>query len=331
VREWAKITAPAKTVVDGDTMPDANDEYLFYQALLGACSFAPGAAREELVERMRAYMTKAMKEAKLRTSWVTPNEEYERAVDHFVQETINGKAAPVFWASFEPFARQIAKWGAINSLSQVALKLTSPGVPDFYQGTEWWDLSLVDPDNRRPVDYGQRDQALNTMEPLLSVTQNGADQKAAATRAMLDTWPDGKIKMLLTAAGLRLRGRYPDLFLRGDYVPCAADGEKSDHCVAFMRQKDKDALLVVVPRFPSRLSEGFPLGVETWKDTRILLSSGYEQAIFRNIVTGERFRAEQRDTSVHLLVGQLFQSCPVAILMREDGFIAKGLSKDFCE
>jgi len=151
VAKWMRLNKPARTIVDGEPAPDRNDEYRFYQALVGA--WLPGdTASPEFVKRLQVYMTKAVKEAKLRSSWINPDEAYENAVARFVEHVLTGPAAARFLPAFVPFQERVARVGLVNSLSQVVLKIASPGVPDFYQGTELWDLSLVDPDNRRPVD-----------------------------------------------------------------------------------------------------------------------------------------------------------------------------------
>ena len=169
VGRWTRITGSARTRVDGDHAPDRNDEYLFYQTLIGTWPAedldapVPREASEEYAQRIRAYMRKAIKEAKAHTSWVNENQPYEKALDNFVTSTLRGHAAPAFLAAFVPFQRQVARLGAINSLSQLVLRMTSPGVVDFYQGNELWDLHLVDPDNRQPVDFAARAAMLDEL------------------------------------------------------------------------------------------------------------------------------------------------------------------------
>ena len=172
--------------------PDPNEEYLFYQTLLGswpvdAAGRAEPAASAEYIERIQAYMAKALKEAKVNTSWIQPNEEWDSAMSDFVARVLDSSPKNKFLPTFLPVAEEIARLGAINSLTQVALKLTAPGVPDIYQGNEIWNLSFVDPDNRRPVDYQQRRELLASLE-------------TASPEQLLQNWPDGRIKLLMTTS-----------------------------------------------------------------------------------------------------------------------------------
>ena len=204
----------------------------------------------DLVERLRAYMLKAVKEAKRHTSWLTPNEEYERAVTRFVDRVLTGPGRAKFLSTFAPFARRVARVGMINGLAQVTLKIGSPGIPDFYQGAELWDLSLVDPDNRRPVDFAHRQCLLASVDQLL---QMPAVERAPAIAELVTRWQDGRIKMLLTTAGLRLRRDWRSVFLSGRYLPLATDVTVPAGLVAFARLLDDRAVLFVAPRMTARL------------------------------------------------------------------------------
>src|SRR5262249_31371274 len=215
---WMRVGKPARTILDGEPAPDRNDEYRFYQALLGAWpSEAVGAA---FVERMQAYMIKSVKEAKLHSSWINAGESYEAAVRAYVERMLAGPEALKFLPAFAPFQARVARVGLVNSLSQVVLKIASPGVPDFYQGTELWDFNLVDPDNRRPVDFGVRGRMLDRVDWILTLEDS---RRAADVEALLADWRDGAIKLLLTAAGLRLRRAMPEVFLDGAYLPLDTD------------------------------------------------------------------------------------------------------------
>jgi (1->4)-alpha-D-glucan 1-alpha-D-glucosylmutase len=221
VMRWTKLNAAKTTAVDGAPVPDRNDEYLFYQTLVGTW---PGGAlnREELAElrqRMAAYMQKANNEAKVHTSWVNPNEAFDRAVDHFVGQALGPESGAEFINDFSQFHGRIAYAGMLNSLSQTLLKMTAPGVPDFYQGTELWDLSLVDPDNRRPVDYAKRKRFLDELK------RGEQADRAGLLRDLLCHWQDGRVKQYLIYQTLNFRREHAELFQRGSYLPLVAAGK----------------------------------------------------------------------------------------------------------
>jgi (1->4)-alpha-D-glucan 1-alpha-D-glucosylmutase len=329
VFQWARLNARNRTEVDGQPAPDRNTEYLFYQALLGAWPASAVDVPEappELVERLREYMQKATKEAKVHTSWINPYEAYDRAVASFVEKTLTGLRGRRFLASFLPFQRRVAFLGMINSLAQVVLKVASPGVPDFYQGTEIWDLSLVDPDNRRPVDYGRRTQLLEEWaregEAPAEPHRGTARQEPRPPVAnliidMLQHWEDGRIKLYITARGLAIRRRYPQVFLQGEYLPLTAEGEQADHVIALVRRQLGTEILAVVPRFPASLTSPdhtLPVGPEIWKNTRIILPSDCETDSFVNFLTGEKVQAIRQEGRPCISVADVLTVCPVALL-----------------
>jgi (1->4)-alpha-D-glucan 1-alpha-D-glucosylmutase len=257
LQRWQTVNRRWKQVVNDLEAPDANEEYLLYQTLLGTWPIATSgepqpAATPEYIERIQAYMAKALHEAKINTSWIQPNEQWDTAVRDFITKILDSSPRNKFLPVFLPVAKEIARLGTINSLTQTLLKLTSPGVPDIYQGNEIWDYSLVDPDNRRAVDYHVRGQML---ESLASATPG----------ELMQTWPDGRIKMFLTQRILRLRREHADLFLRGEYLPLSASGTFSESCVGFARQMADKWIAVFAPRLSSRV--GFPPIGEAWKDT----------------------------------------------------------------
>ncbi len=267
-------------------------------------------------------MHKAIKESKLHTSWITPNPDYESAVARFVVDTLSGRSAAAFCASFVPFVRHVALAGMTNSLAQLVLKIGSPGVPDFYQGTELWDLSLVDPDNRRPVDFAARQRLLQELEPWLGADHRGGPDdsaaRAEAVSAMLDTWPDGRIKLFITALGIRLRRAWPDLFLAGTYDPLTAHGPGAAHVVAFARQHGARALVIVVPRLTTQIQparEALPIGREVWRDTTVRLPAALAECAWRDVVTGRRFQPASAGSGPPVLpVAEVLATCPVAML-----------------
>jgi (1->4)-alpha-D-glucan 1-alpha-D-glucosylmutase len=317
---WGRINNPNRTVVDGEPAPDRNDEYLFYQTLVGAWppdilgEPRPGPA---LIDRFREYMLKAVREAKVHTSWITQNAAYEQAVTRFVERTLSGPTTARFLAAYLPFQNRVAQLGMVNSLSQVVLKVASPGVTDFYQGTELWDLNLVDPDNRRPVDYGLRRRLLENLEPLLQVPQQCARERTDAVRDMLACWSDGRIKLFITAALLRLRRQLAALFLSWAYEALEARGEQADHVVALARRHEGDTVIALAPRLLAPLTGAthlLPIGVESWGETRLLLPPAMAGNAYRNALTGEMLSADTGDGQPSLSLAAVLSVCPVAVL-----------------
>jgi (1->4)-alpha-D-glucan 1-alpha-D-glucosylmutase len=261
LQRWRAVNRRWKKSVNETEAPDASEEYLLYQTLLGTWPIAGSGEPEtaptlDYVERIQNYMAKALHEAKVNTSWIQPNEEWDAAVRDFVARILDASTRNKFLPLFLPFAREIARLGAINSLTQTMLKLMSPGLPDIYQGTEIWDYSLVDPDNRRPVDYESRREVLGSL-------------RRAKPEALLHDWPDGRIKMFLIQRALEFRGKNVGLFQRGEYVPLRTSGTLSDCCVSFARKFQDRWIVVIGPRLSSRV--GFPPIGEPWKDTTIEL------------------------------------------------------------
>jgi len=282
--KWRTVNRRWKRTVNESEAPDANEEYLLYQTLLGTWpTRSDGTAEKnmgsEYVERIQAYMTKALNEAKLNTSWIQPNEEWLAATRDFVKRILEPGVKNKFLPHFLPVVEEIARLGAANSLAQTLLKLTSPGVPDIYQGNEIWDFSLVDPDNRRPVDYKARAEMLSCLS-------------SKSPAELLQGWPDGRIKLFLTQRVLRFRSEHVDLFRRGDYLPLRATGSFADCCVTFARQLDQQFVVVIVPRLSSRI--GFPPTGERWKETAIELPENllFERA--REVFTGPELTIQNR-------------------------------------
>jgi (1->4)-alpha-D-glucan 1-alpha-D-glucosylmutase len=312
---WMRLNRECRTLVDGEPVPDRNDEYRLYQALIGV--WPPGAtsASAEFVARVQAYMTKAVKEAKVHSSWINPNEAYEQAVTAFVERILTGPAANAFLTAFLPVQARVARAGVVNSLSQVALKIASPGVPDFYQGTECWDLNLVDPDNRRPVDYDLRRAALAEVSGVLDMP---AAQRADAIRDLLASWTDGRIKMLIAAAGLQARGRMSELFLDGEYLPLDSDVPFHARVVSFARvHADGRAAVAVAPTLSSRLTDDehpLPVG-DRWMTARVLLPPSLAELTFTDCFTGAELRPVSGTGGAWFFVGQVLSTLPVALLI----------------
>jgi (1->4)-alpha-D-glucan 1-alpha-D-glucosylmutase len=259
LQRWRAVNRRWKRMINDSEAPDANEEYLLYQTLLGTWPVQANGEPESLpvpeyIERIQAYMAKALHEANINTSWIQPNEEWDTAMRDFIAKVLKSSPRNKFFPIFLPVAQEIARLGAINSLTQTLLKLTSPGVPDIYQGNEIWDYSLVDPDNRRPVDYQLRQRMLDGLA-------------TARPDELMPTWPDGRIKMCLTQRVLRFRREHPDLFERGEYLPVQASGTFAECCVGFIRQLRDKWIAVITPRLSSHV--GFPPIGELWKDTII--------------------------------------------------------------
>jgi (1->4)-alpha-D-glucan 1-alpha-D-glucosylmutase len=284
LQRWRTVNRRWKKDVNESEAPDANEEYLLYQTLLGtwpvAANGAPvESAGEEYIQRIQAYMTKALNEAKLNTSWIQPNEEWLVATRDFVAKILEATPKNKFLPTFLPVAEEIARLGAINSLAQALLKLTSPGVPDIYQGNETWDFSLVDPDNRRPVDYKRRAEMFSCLS-------------SKTPGEFLQNWPDGRIKMFLTQRALQFRNERADLFRSGNYLPLRASGTLADCCISFARQLDRDWVIVIVPRLSSRI--GFPPTGDRWQDTVIELPEHLSVDRAREIFTGRELSIQNR-------------------------------------
>ncbi len=317
VSRWARVNASLKTEVKGVPAPDRADEYLFYQALLGA--WPAGATElpdEAFVERMCDYLRKAVKEAKLHTSWINPAEAYDAAVTRFVRMALAGPNARAFFRLLLPFAHRVAQLGAINSLSQVLVKIGSPGVPDFYRGTELWDLSLVDPDNRGTVDFEQRAAWLDQIGP---GAEGSLDARARWSQIgdRLARWEDGRIKLYVTATALHLRQRWREVFLEGSYIPLVAEGRAADHIVGFARCRGDRSVVVLAPRLVAGLYGSvrtLTAGGEAWGDTRVRIPDDLRGVRYRNALTGEEVVGSRSDGGTWLTVGESLREVPATML-----------------
>jgi (1->4)-alpha-D-glucan 1-alpha-D-glucosylmutase len=301
VNRWAELNTPLRGATEDESIPAPNDEYLLYQTLIGAWPLdePDEAGRGEFVERMQRYMEKATHEAKVRTSWINPSEEYDAGLRDFVAAVLENDD---FLADFLPFQRLVARVGMLNSLSQTLVKLTCPGVPDVYQGQEVWDFSLVDPDNRRPVDYGVR---ADLLESLLSGDADPA--------SLFERWEDGRPKLWVTHTALALRRRAPDLFRTGEYVPLETRGERAQHLFAFARRHGDERAITIAPRLWGALADGesgVVPGAAAWGDTVLEIPSGLDGR-YRSLLSGEEVTCEEG----RLAVGELLARWPVALLV----------------
>jgi (1->4)-alpha-D-glucan 1-alpha-D-glucosylmutase len=311
VNRWARLNRRHKSRIEGALAPDRNDEYRFYQTLLGAWPWGMATPDAEFVERIDAFMLKAAREAQVHTSWINPNDGYEAALRRFVRAALDPATAQPFLDDLTSLRETVAHVGAINALAQQLLKLTAPGVPDVYQGTELWDQSLVDPDNRRPVDYALRGKllrGLNRRKPGRSLAQE-----------LLATKEDGRIKLYLTAHALAFRNAHPDLFLFGDYVPLAAAGPAAEHVVAFARRHGTKEAVAVVPRLVAGLTRKQlidPVGEEVWGETRLVIPDVEPGTRYRDMFTGQSIEAISGDDKAALLLVEVFAALPFALLER---------------
>ncbi len=312
---WSRMNLSHKTEVDGEPAPDRNDEYLLYQTLLGTWPVEP-LPPETFAgyrDRIAAYMQKAIKEAKIHTSWVNPNEYYVRAVDEFVRKVLDRETADDFMRDLASLASRVAWAGMLNSLAQTLLKMTAPGVPDFYQGTDLWDLSLVDPDNRRPIDFPKRKLLLEELK------RCDGTNRSKLLMELLSGWQDGRIKLYLIYKTLNFRRRHEECFRAGTYLPLYASGTFRRHICAFARRLKDQWVIAAAPHLMARLlpSAGSLLGAMPWEDAILRLPDGAPHS-WRNTLTGEEIPTCKVDNrSVGLPLQAIFKNFPVALIGNE--------------
>jgi (1->4)-alpha-D-glucan 1-alpha-D-glucosylmutase len=312
---WSRMNRPRRRIVDEHPAPSASDEYLLYQTLLGTFPLeGTGALGAEYVERIAAYLTKAVREAKVHSSWAHVNAPYEEAVQQFTREVLEPRPGNAFLADLEALSGRIARFGLMSSLSQTLCKLTAPGVPDIYQGTELWDFSLVDPDNRRPVDYARR---LGLLREIRARAQDPS-ARPAYLRELLGNLADGRTKLYLIACTLETRCAHEALFARGAYVALRARGVRSACVIAFARRHAGRMALTVAPRLYARLlanGTALPLGAQVWGDTWIELPRGGEASTLRSILDGAEVRIREVAGRRGLVLGEVLAHFPVALLL----------------
>ena len=316
IRGWRALNRAAKTVVGDHPAPDANEEYLLYQTLVGTWPLASMNAEghQEYIRRIDAYMQKALHEAKVHTSWINPNLAYEAAMTKFVEQVLEPSAENKFLAEFRQFQAPIARAGLWNSIAQVLVKTASPGVPDFYQGNEIWAFDLVDPDNRRSVNYDVRSKMLAGLR-----AQADRDRSGIMDR-LRENVCDGAIKMFITSEALRFRRDHAELFSRGSYTGLAAEGGRARHVVAFARAIENQTMLALTGRFFLKLcnSHGKPIG-DVWGNTTVALPRKTKHEEFRDIFTGQTVTAQRSDDGGLVLpLNKVFSQCPVALLFAEN-------------
>jgi (1->4)-alpha-D-glucan 1-alpha-D-glucosylmutase len=307
VRHWQNLTRDQKKSVDGSPAPDSNEEYLLYQTLIGAWPSMNSDSTESFVHRIQEYLRKAIREAKIHSSWLSPNEEYEQAVSDFVRDILSPDHP--FAAELNRFQNSISRAGVFNSISQTLLKITAPGVPDFYQGAEIQDFSLVDPDNRRPVDYDTRRSMLASLQ---------RDQNAVKlTEELLATEQNDVLKLFVTMRALNLRRNLRELFHSGEYIALQTSGERGRHVVAFARRLDKKIVVVIATRFFTALENGtrLPIGKEVWKDTRAVMKKEFA-GCYREAFTERTVCATPMHDQSSFSIAETCAHLPVALLER---------------
>jgi (1->4)-alpha-D-glucan 1-alpha-D-glucosylmutase len=303
LERWVKLNARHKTKVNGQLIPDRNEEIFLYQTLLGAYPLQPveNDAYGRFLDRLQSYVIKATREAKVHTRWTLPNAAHEEALQKFVAALLRPAKQNAFLADFRHFHQQISLAGMLNGLSQTLLKIVSPGIPDFYQGSELWDLRLVDPDNRAPVDFQKR-------VAMFDALKNRGTMDSAASDLMQHR-QDGRVKLFTIGAALNFRKDHRELFAAGDFQQLPATGERRDHIIAILRHYKQDWALLVAPRWLARAKSADPQ--QFWQDTAISLPPN-APARWQNIFTQESTKsADGRNT---LPISKLLQHFPVALL-----------------
>jgi (1->4)-alpha-D-glucan 1-alpha-D-glucosylmutase len=316
ITRWSQLNQRHRGSVDDAPAPDANEEYMLYQTLIGAWPLEAYSADDyaQFVERVRSYMRKALHEAKVHTSWINPNEEYDEAVGQFVTRILDPHVSASFLEDLGVFQKRVSHYGMLNSLAQTLLKITAPGVADIYQGTELWDFSLVDPDNRRRVDYQRRKELLAELQS--RVRQTGSNLRDLA-RELMTTWRDGRIKLYLTWQALRVRRTIPGLFSSGEYFPLEAKGALHDHVFGFIRRQGARHALVAVPRLLAGVVKPgqFPCGPALWQDTALELPESVSEHTWVNVFTGDNVIQRPGSPVRKLPLAQVLGHFPTALLV----------------
>jgi (1->4)-alpha-D-glucan 1-alpha-D-glucosylmutase len=304
------MNRPHKRLIKGREVPDRNDEYFLYQCLTGALPLA----KEEdagFIERIKNYTIKAVREAKVHTGWLKPDADYEDAFLGFIERILEPSKDNAFLGELRQWTRKIARFGALNSLAQTLLKLTCPGAPDLYRGTELWDLHFVDPDNRQAVDFERRQRFL------ADIKKREKESLQLLLLDLLTHWEDGRVKLFLIYKALNFRRRQKELFQNGSYVPLAVSGTAASRVCAFARRDGAAWTVVAVPRFPTGVfaADDAPLGRQgAWEDTALELP-GDSPAAWSHLFTRETLSARRTaDGKKYLYLKDLFCDFPVALL-----------------
>lgn len=303
VTRWSEWNADHRTQIGNHIVPEPNEEILLYQTLLGSWP-ACGCSNAQYLKRIQDFMVKAGREAMVYTRWTIPNLEHEKALTDFVAAILQPSQESRFLASFREFHTQIAFHGALNSIAQLLIKIASPGVTDIYQGSELWDLRLVDPDNRRPVDYQIRSERLSQL-----------GSTGVSIVRLLEDWRSGLLKLFVTHRALRFRRDDAQLFLKGKYIPLTIRGSRRDSVFAFARHFRRSWALITVPRLTTRVTkpETMPLGESAWADTSVVLPANVPQH-WRDVFTTREYETQGSSEGTEIPVSLLLREFPVALL-----------------
>ena len=303
---WQELNGPKKRKINKEPAPETNMDEIIYQSLIG--SWPTDDDEKELAsfrERFKGFILKAAREAKSRTDWISPNIEYEGVLGSFIDAILDPSKNEAFMADFIPFQKKVAFYGALNSLSQVLLKITSPGVPDFYQGMERWNFSLVDPDNRRAVDFVKNEGYLQEIQRFEN------EGLGALLDGLQSGWEDGRIKLYLTCRSLNFRRRNRELFQKGEYLPLKARGSNSEYIIAFIRHHENRWAVTAVPRLVTRLASPgkLSLRISAWGEDYLELPAN-APASWRNVLTGRTLESPLRT----LRLAEIFSEFPEGLL-----------------
>jgi (1->4)-alpha-D-glucan 1-alpha-D-glucosylmutase len=301
LKSWSKLSEGLKRKVNGSEAPDRNEEYFLYQAILGSLPFQEG--RVPFSERIEEYMVKSLREAKVHSCWSEPDTSYEQAVISFVRGVIRPENDNRLLGEILQFYDQVQEHGIQNSLSQALIKMTSPGVPDFYQGTELYDFSFVDPDNRRPVDFQKRIVALDEISRRERGDVKGLAEDLLASKA------DGRVKLFLIHRVLQARRSCPGLFSYGSYLPLQTEGILGNHIVAFARALEGRWAVTVAPRLTAKLGPRIPLSRAAWEDARIMMPDDFPRH-WRDAITSREIESDDG-----ILLSDVLEAFPAALLM----------------
>jgi len=307
IKTWNNIVRRKQKSLNGRTVPDKNDLYFLYQTLIGAFPFEES-EYSTFVERIKGYTIKSVREAKVHTAWLKPDLSYENAFIAFVEEILTPSEGNLFLREFLTFQKKVAYYGIFNSLSQTLVKITSPGVPDFYQGTDLWDLNLVDPDNRRPIDFEKRTALLKEIKAKVSPDSLNLISEVLCTKE------DGRIKLFLIYRALQARNENAEIFQKGAYSPLEIAGRCKDHILAFSRRYEDSWAITIAPRLLATLIKvgEYPLGAKVWNDTCCVFPKG-APFLWKDVIT---------DRVIHcgdtLLIGEVLKDFPVALLVNEE-------------
>jgi len=308
VDHFRELNRPLRAELPGLVAPDEHDEYLFYQSLLGIWPPGSETPPANLVERLSSYMMKAIHEAKRHSSWINPSRSYDEGVAAFVAAALDPERSRAFLDALGALRRRIELPGLWNSLAQTLLKIAAPGVPDFYQGSESWAFNLVDPDNRRLIDFDEWERVLREILGSFEQAPTGT------LDALLRHPQDGRIKMLVTTLALHFRRQQADLFGEGRYVPLDAAGQRAKQIVAFMREGENEAAIVSTGRFFTQLGEraAHPTG-QAWDDTVVIVPPKWRGRSVRDVFTRETFRLTGSDGG-SIELARAFAHLPLAML-----------------